>query len=186
MIRHQMQRDVRINTLLRLGQGHTYAPLRPDEVNSPLRAEDQLRTLARMYETLAFVSHPSGSPSGPPFICVVETLHLTLAVRPGLLSLQQILDYDAKLSSLGCRLIFIQVSPQTLWQRCIWERRKNGFITIYSRKYGGTLEEIFEYYVGEQQRMLELFERSRMRKLLIDGDTLPEAMSEKAYKFWVS
>jgi len=186
MIRHQMQQDARVNTLLRLGQRQTYAPLRPDDIGNPLTAEDHWRFLTRIHETLSFLSHPSGPSSSPPLMCIIETLHLTLAVRPGLLSREQTLDFDAKLSGIGCKLIFIRVSPRTLWERCIWQRRKNGFITIYSQKYGDTLEEIFDYYLDEQKRLLAWFERSSMRKLLVDGDTPPEVITEEAYGFWVS
>jgi hypothetical protein len=119
-------------------------------------------------------------------MCLLESLHLTLGVRPGLLSESQLRDFDGKLAAIGCKLILIKVTPQALWQRCIWERRKNGFITKYGRKYGSTLQEIHHYYVDEQQHMLELFEQSSMTKLLIDGDASPEVSAERAYQFWVS
>jgi hypothetical protein len=186
MIRFQMRQNARLNTLVRLGQGHTYHPLAPDDPDSPFAAQDHLAYLERVYQTLSFLAHPGDSSTKPPFMCLIETLHLTLGVRPGLLSETQLHDFDGKLAAIGCKLILIKVTPQALWQRCIWERRKNGFITKYGRKYGSTLQEIHGYYVNEQQRMFELFEHSSMKKLLVNDDASPEVAAERAYRFWVS
>jgi hypothetical protein len=184
LVRRYLQQHTSLNTLLRLGQGHTYSPLDPDNLNSTLTAHDHIQYLERVYETLAFLAQPAGKPAH--LTCVIETLHLTLAVRPGLLSQSEVLDYDHRLAALGCKVILIQVSPQTQWERCIWERRHNGFITRYGAKYGHTLEAIHAYYVREQTQLLNLFAQSSMEKLLLDGESAPEQLADQAYEFWIS
>ncbi|MFN8486173.1 MAG: zinc ribbon domain-containing protein [Caldilineaceae bacterium] len=186
LVHNYMKRTPYINTLLHLGQSHTYAPLDPDNINASFTAEDHVNYLEQIYDTLSFLSQPPGLIPQPKLACIIETLHLTLAVRPGLLSQPQILAYDQRLAALGCKLIFIKVSPESHWERCIWERRNNGFITKYGAKYGRNLEEIHSYYVAEQRRLLELFEYSSMQKLLVDGESSPETLAEIAFDFWVS
>lgn len=184
MVKAHVSAHPSLNTLLCLGQEHTYAPLDPDNINHIATEQTNTAYLARIYDTLSFLSHPSGTPGK--LVCIIETLHLTLAFRPGVLAQSDILAYDSRLAALGCKLIFIKVSSQAHWERCIWERRNNGFITKYGIKYGKTLEEIHQYYVNEQEKMLELFEQSRMNKLLLDGELPLDRILEMAYSFWIS
>ncbi|MEZ4711873.1 MAG: hypothetical protein R3A44_32105 [Caldilineaceae bacterium] len=184
-----MQRHLQLhphqNTLLRLGQGHTYAPLDPDGIESQITADEQLAYLNRIHHLLDFLAHPTGPNSTPPFSCLIETLHLTLSTKPHILSPAQLVEYDRKLAAIGCKLIFIRVTPETLWERCIWQRRHNGFIIVYGQKYGRTLDEIHAHYVAEQAHMLRLFEESTMPKILLDGELSNEELIDTAYDFWI-
>lgn len=184
MVQTYIREQAALRTLLHLSQDHTYGPLDPDNINNLITAEENWAYLERVYGTLSFLSSPTGTPAT--LACIVETLHLTLALRPGLLTRKQILDYDERLAELGCKLVFIHISSQAHWQRCIWERRNNGFITKYGVKYGRDLTEIHNYYMREQDQMLELFEHSQMNKLLLDGELPSETMLETAYRFWSS
>lgn len=189
LLHSQVQPGVRAGTVLHLGQAHTYHPLRPDDADSAIAPADRLALLERVYQTLAFLFHPGPRPadrtSAPPFTCLIETLHLTLAARPDLLSKEQFQSYDLKLAELGCKLVLIHVSGEDLWRRCIWERRHNGFITHYGRRYGDALKDIHRHYLDEQQRMRDLFERSAMPKLLLDGGRSPEEIAERSRRFWL-
>lgn len=184
-----MQRHLQLhphqNTLLRLGQSHTYAPLDPDSIKPQITADEQLAYLNRIHHLLDFLAYPTGPNSTPPFSCLIETLHLTLSTKPHVLPPAQLAEYDRKLATIGCRLIFIQVTPETLWERCIWQRRNNGFITVYSQKYGGTLDEIHAHYVAEQAHMLQLFAQSTMPKFLLNGELSTGELVATAYDFWV-
>ena len=186
LVHHHLQQNPYMDTLLRLGQGHTYAPLDPDNHVPQVSPTEQIEYLDRILNMLSFLVHPYGYSSHPRHSCIIETLHFTLSTKPHELSNEQIAKYDGWLAGLGCKLIFIQVTPETHWERCIWERRHNGFITIYAQKYGRTLEEIHAHYVANQAQMLRLFGQSSMPKLLLDGEQPVDTLVETAYDFWVN
>ena len=185
LLQHHQKLNQRFNTFLRLGQGHTYSPLNPDSVEPQHTAAEQLDYLNHVVDVLSFFSHPLGAGSNPPISCIIETLHLTLANKPNVLSEEQIARYDQKLADIDCKLIFIRVESDLLWERCIWERRHNGFITIYSQKYGDSLEQIHAHYLQEQERMLAHFYQSKMEKILVDGREPIDSLVNKAYDFWI-
>lgn len=186
LVHHHLQQNPHMDTLLRLGQGHTYAPIEPDRTVPKVSLTEQVEYMDRIFDMLSFLVHPYGYGSRPRHSCIIETLHLTLSTKPHQLSNQKIANYDGGLAGIGCKLLFIQVTPETHWERCIWERRHNGFITIYAQKYGHTLEEIHAHYMASQTQMLRLFEQSSMPKLLLDGEQPVETLVEIAYDFWVN
>jgi len=73
-------------------------------------------------------------------------------------------NFDQQISSLGCKLIFLEASKEVIWERTVWSRRDNEFITHYGEKYGSSLEGIHDYFVQEQEAMLSVVKQSNMEK----------------------
>lgn len=70
--------------------------------------------------------------------------------------------------------MFLQVSRETIRSRTIEARRGTGFYK-YIAKFGNTEGELVDYFVSEQERMLELLASSSVTPCaVIDADQLPE------------
>jgi hypothetical protein len=113
---------------------------------------------------------------------LIDTLHLTQASRPGILSWAELSYVDQYLFGRGVRMVFLTASPETLWQRIIVERGTSPeYFTHYQRRFGATSEEIHAYYVREQAEMVRLAGRSRLSMLVLEEGRGTE---EEAYRFW--
>ena len=94
--------------------------------------------------------------------------------------------FDRRFTALGCKLLFLEAAPHTIWQPGIQPRTTEQFILEYSRKFGRTDEEIHGYFVEEQKSLQELFCRSAMPKLQLDLDCPSADKVEPVYQFWVA
>jgi hypothetical protein len=115
---------------------------------------------------------------------LVDTLHLTHCVRPGVVEWTNVEPYDRRLATRGCKLLFLQATPATIWERGIKPRANQQFIQEYARKFGRTEEEIHRHFVREQETLAGLFSRSVMSKLLVQNDAAPDNRLEEAWRFW--
>jgi hypothetical protein len=115
---------------------------------------------------------------------VIDALHLTHCVRPGVVQWGDVEAFDLRLAALGCKLVFLEVKPGTIWERGIVPRMNEQFILEYARKFGQSHKEIYEYFVREQEALRKLFERSSMPKMLLNNEGAPEALIDAAYSFW--
>jgi hypothetical protein len=80
-------------------------------------------------------------------------------------------------------LLFLRVSPATIWERGIGARTGEQFIEVYARKFGKTREEIHQYFVREQETLADLFSRSTMPKLQLQNDGAADVV-DVASRFW--
>jgi hypothetical protein len=117
---------------------------------------------------------------------IIDTLHLTHCVRPGVVQWPDVASVDARLAALGCKLLFLEVSPRTIWERGIKPRMNEQFLLQYARKFGRTHEEIHEYFTQEQETLLTLFAQSTMPKLRWDNGQSKKITLDTAHDFWVS
>lgn len=174
----------KIRSLIHLAQSHTYGPLAVPEDRGMLTGEDNLRHLERVVGAMEWFHACVQEHDKPWCFVVIDTLHLTHCVRPGLVEWSDVEPFDRRLAALGCKLLFLEAEPATIWERGIMPRINDQFILKYARKFGGSPAEIHDYFVKEQETLKKLFERSSMAKLLLRNETAPEIAREAAYSFW--
>jgi thymidylate kinase len=176
----------KIRSLIHLAQAHTYGPLAVAEDNHTLTVNDNACHHDRIVSAIEWLHASVQEHTRPWCFVIVDTLHLTHCVRPGVVRWPDVASIDARLAALGCKLLFLQVSPATIWERGIVTRMKEQFVLNYSKKFGRTHEEIHEYFVKEQETLLKLFAHSVMPKLQWDNDQAKENALDAAYNLWMS
>lgn len=173
----------KIRSLVHLAQSHTYGPLALPEDHGALTADANLKHLERIVGHIEWL-HESVQEHMPPWCFVlIDTLHLTHCVRPGVVQWSDVEPFDQRLAALGCKLLSLQITPPTIWEWGITARADQQFIQQYAQKFGRTHEEIHRYFVREQETLAELFSRSVMPKLLLQNDATGKA-ADQAYRFW--
>jgi hypothetical protein len=174
----------RIRTLVHLAQSHTYGPLAGREDAGTLTVEQNQRHLERIVGMIEWLHASVQEHAKPWCFTVIDTLHLTHCVRPGVTKWQDVSAFDRRLATLGCKLLFLRAAPQTIWEQGIKRRADQQFIREYPKKFGAKLEEIHQYLVREQETLTDLFERSEMPKLLLEKDVAPNDEVATVYRFW--
>jgi hypothetical protein len=174
----------KIRTLVHLAQSHSYGPLAVPEDLGTLTIDANLQHLERVVGTIEWLHAGVKEHERPWCFVLIDTLHLTHCVRPGVVNWNDVEPFDARLASLGCKLLFLQGTPATIWERGIKPRTDQQFIQQYARKFGRTHDEIHKYFVREQQTLVNLFSRSSMSKLLLQNDGAPDNSFEDACRFW--
>lgn len=174
----------KIRTLVHLAQSHTYGPLAAAEDRGALTVADNLRHLERIVSHLEWLHASVQEHSKAWCVVVIDTLHLTHCVRPGVVQWNDVARFDQRLAAIGCKLLSLQLSPTVLWERGIVPRAKEQFIREYARKFGATHEEMHQHFVREQETIGNLFERSSMSKLPLDNEAAPEIVLDQAFRFW--
>jgi hypothetical protein len=178
-------RPRKVRTLFHLAQSHTYGPLAVPENNRTLTVDANLRHLERIVGTLEWLHASVQEHTRPGCFVLIDTLHLTHCVRPGVVQWKDVELFDQRLSAIGCRQLFLQAAPRTIWERGIVPRKNEQFMQVYARKFGRTEEEIHQYFVREQERPAGLFSDSAMPKLLTQNDGAIDRIADEAYRFWV-
>jgi hypothetical protein len=174
----------KIRTLVHLAQSHTYGPLATPEDRGTLTVSENLLHLERIVSHLEWLHASVQEHAKPWCFVVVDTLHMTHCVRPGIVGWNDVAPLDQRLAAIGCKLLFLKASATALWERGILPRQNEQFIREYARKFGATHEEIHRHFVKEQESLVSLFERSCMTKLLLDSEDTPEIILDQAFRFW--
>ncbi len=175
----------KIRSLVHLAQSHTYGPLAIAENGGTLTVAQNLAHLDGIVAHLKWLHSSVQEHDRPWSFAVLDTLHLTHCVRPGVVAWQDVITIDSRLATLGCKLIFLEASPDALWTRGILPRRNEQFILEYARQFGSTLEAIHDYFVREQEMLRNLFDQSAMPKLLLDANPSVDSLVEQSYAFWL-
>jgi hypothetical protein len=173
----------KIRTLVHLAQSHTYGPLARSEDDGTLTVEANLRHLERVVGMIEWLHASVQEHTRPWCFVLVDTLHLTHCVRPGVVKWNDVEAFDRRLAGVGCKLLFLQGTPATISERGITPRADQQFIREYARKFGRTHEEIHSHFVHEQEKLVELFSRSVMRKQLVHSDGPLDKALEEALEF---
>jgi hypothetical protein len=174
----------KIRTLVHLAQSNTYGPLAVPEDKGTLTVDENLRHLERIVGMLEWLHASVQEHTRPWCFALVDTLHLTHCVRPGVVRWNDVEPFDRRLAVLGCKLMFLQAKPATIWKRGITPRVSEQFIQEYAKKFGKTHEEIHSYFVREQETLTDLFSRSVMPKRLLQNDDAGGDGLEEAWRFW--
>ena len=173
----------KIRTLVHLAQSHTYGPLAVPEDNGTLTAEENVAHLERIVSIVEWLHASVQEHTRPWCFVIIDALHLTHCVRPGVVKWSDVETFDHRLAALGCKLLFLKASPSAIWERGIMPRVNEQFMQ-YARKFGESHEAIHRYFVKEQDVLAELFARSAMPKLLLDSEGDPEPTQAEASAFW--
>jgi len=182
--RHVDSSDARrIRSFLHLSQTHTYGPLAPSEDAGTLTLDANLRLLDRIAQTLEWL-HADLKFSDKPCFVLIDSLHLTHCLRPGILTWEDAAPIDQRLAAMGCKLLLLTGKEETIRARTIQARSGSQFLTQYAGKFGQTLEMIRAHFVGEQSEFLRLFGRSALEKRMFENDGSLDTIVEEAYRFW--
>jgi hypothetical protein len=176
----------KIRTLVHLAQSHTYGPLARPENAGTLTVADNQQHLERIVGTIEWLHQcvQEEQHNRPWCFVVLDTLHLTHCVRPGIVQWSDVAAFDRRLAALGFKLLFLQAAPQAIYDRGITPRIDQQFIREYAQKFGRTDHEIHRHFVQEQDVLARLFERSAMRKLRLENELPIASSAEEAYRFW--
>ena len=174
----------KIRTLVHLAQSHTYGPLATPEDAGTLTVDANLRHLERLVGMIEWLHASVQEHTRAWCFVLVDTLHLTHCVRPGVVKWHDVGPFDRRLAAVGCKLLFLRGTPSTIWERGIKPRADQQFIQEYARKFGRTHEEIHSYFVREQEILTDLFSRSSMPKQLLQNDEALDNTMKQALRFW--
>jgi thymidylate kinase len=171
-------------TLVHLCQAHTFGPLASPEDAGTLTVSDNLNHLERIVSIIEWLQRSVQDHLRQSCFVLIDTLHLTHCLRPGVLTWQDVAAFDHRLAHLGCRLVVLQASPEVIWERSIEARTTWSFLRNYMSEFGRTDEELHKYFMYEQEQFAEMLEKSAMPKLLLPNDGVVESIADTAYKFW--
>lgn len=180
----QSSQPRKVRTLVHLAQSHTYGPLAVPEDRGSLTVEANRQHLDRIVATMEWLHASVQEHARPWCFVLIDALHLTHCVRPGVVQWSDVEDYDQRLAALGCKLLFLKVTPATIWARGIKPRAGEQFMQEYARKFGRSEEEIHSYFVHEQETLAGLFTRSAMPKLLVRSDGAVDGVLQGVFRFW--
>jgi thymidylate kinase len=145
-------------------QRETYAPVVPAEDSGTLDASLHAQLLG------VITAHVAREAAEPSRWVVVDTLHPTHFVRTGTLTLASFLEADRQLHALGAVTVMLRVSAACIRARTVIGRRGTGFHR-YAQKFGADDDSLTDYFVAEQERMLNLLqEHSRLPLVVLDGE----------------
>ena len=176
----------KIRSLIHLAQSHTYGPVAVPEDDGTLTPAQDVAHLERIVSMMEWLHASVREHVRPWCFVVIDTLHVTHCVRPGVVNWLDVEEVDRRLAAIDCRLLFVEASPSTIWERGVRARIDDQFIWEYARKFGQTPEQIHSYFVSEQARLLNLVERSKMRHLVLRSESTLESAAETAFQFWTA
>lgn len=173
----------RIRSFLHLAQTHTYGPLAPAEDARTLTVAANLALLDRVAETLEWLCADLRHSDKPCFV-LIDSLHLTHCLRPGVLAWNDVAPIDRRLAALGSRLALLTGRKETIGLRTIRDRQNSQFLS-YAAKFGRTAEEIHGYFVCEQVEFMRLFEKSGLQKRIFENDGGLDTIVSELHEFWL-
>ena len=173
-------------TILFITQAHTYFPIMSDDLPAlPGKKEHRqhLRKIIKMLEWNLEGLQPS---KWYALHGLIDTLHLTHAFRPGVLTWSELTYIDQYLGALGAKMIFLEAQHQTLWDRLIVGRGSDpAYLNHFQRRFGDTPEAVHAYYTKEQVQMRGLLRRSAMESLIVPAEDSSVDNLAQAYQFWL-
>ena len=175
----------RIRSFLHLSQSHTYGPLAPAEDRGSLTVEANLQLLDRVAQTLEWL-HADLRHSDKPCFVLIDSLHLTHCLRPGILAWEDAVPIDRRLAEIGCKLLLLTGREETIRSRTIHARANLQFLTQYATKFGQTLDLIHAHFVREQAEFVSMFAKSALEKRMFENDESLDTIMDAAGSFWTS
>ena len=91
-----------------------------------------------------------------------------------------------RLAALGCKLLLVRGSTSVILQRCIQARADWWLSGDYAARFGRTQEEFHEYFLGEQDKFLEMAERSALESLIVTNDGSIDDVIDRVHEHWYS
>jgi len=174
----------KIRTFVHLSQTYTYGPLAPAEDAGTLTLADNMRLLEHIVGLLEWL-HADLDYSDKESFVLIEGLHLTHCLRPGVLTWKDAVTVDQRLAAAHCKLLLLRGTDETIWSRAIQARAGWEFLE-YARKFGRTDPDLHAHFVAEQKRSDAMFAQSAMSKASIQNDGALQDAVDYAYEFWHS
>jgi hypothetical protein len=174
----------RIRSFLHLAQTHTYGPLAPAEDAGTLNADANLRHLDRIAGMLEWLHHDLRYSDKPCFV-LIDSLHLTHCLRPGVVVWRDVAPIDRRLAMIGCKLVLLTGSGETIRTRTIQARAESQFLTAYAVKFGRTHDELHGYFSREQTEFVRMFGQSKLQKRMLENDASVDTIVAETYEFWL-
>ena len=173
----------KLRTLVHLAQTHTYGPLAAAEDAGTLTARENRAHLERITAMMEWLHAGVQNPLHPSCYVLVDTLHLTHCVRPGIISWSDVEEIDRRLAALDCKVLLLRASTGVVRQRTVDARAETQF-RQYARKFGRTADELHAHFISEQAILTGLFERSAMPRLALSNDGAVDDVLDAADAFW--
>lgn len=188
LIRRHMDLVVpgKVRTFVHLCQAHTMGPLAHAEDTGELAARQNHAHLDRIVSMLEWLHDAVRRDRQPSGFVIVDTLHLTHCLRPGVLTWKDAVAFDRRLASIGCRLLLLRAGAPVVWERCIQDRAGWWLNTPYAARFGSTLEECQAYFLGEQDRFSEMARQSALEMLTLENEGEVDDVLDRAHDFWYS
>jgi thymidylate kinase len=175
-----------IRTVLTLAQTHTYGPLAVREDEGTLTREDCLSHLGVILERLEWLVWSAASATRTKCVVLIDTLHLTHCLRPGVVAWNDVEEVDSRLAAMGARLLLLDAADQTVEERSVIARADTEFIQHYALgRFGRDEAELVRYFQAERDEFRTMFERSSMRKLLLAAESGREELASEAAGCWL-
>jgi len=168
----------RSRSFLRLGQAHTHWPATRGGT------EAARACIARALRTVEGMAAAVLEEREPYFWCLIDTLHLTLAERPGGLSAEEVGECGARLARLGARLVLLTAREETLRRRCIDGREGNPWLSEMLARHGGP-DAMVAALMGERRRMMGAAARQPMPVASFEAEAPAPDLVEAAWGFWI-
>jgi AAA domain len=174
----------RLRTVIGLAQTHTYGPLAPREDNGTLTTAENAAHLERIVSTLEWLAaHARGQSRVKTFV-VVDTLHLTHCLRPGVVQWQHVTTFDARLAALGCKLLLLDATDDTIQSRSVVARADTEFIRGYALgRFGRNQSELVDHFCRERDKFRAMITCSAMLTLTLDAEDAPDELVDAASRF---
>ncbi|HZX68501.1 MAG TPA: hypothetical protein VFE70_06430 [Candidatus Elarobacter sp.] len=174
----------KLRTLVHLAQTHTYGPLAVREDAGTLTVRDNVDHLGQITTFLEWLHASVQHPQHPSGYVLVDTLHLTHCLRPGVVRWTDVEEVDRRLAALGCKLLVLSAGDQVVRERTIHARRETQFLSEYARKFGNTSDELHAHFMREGKVFAELYDRSAMPKLMLSNDGALGDVLDEVDSFW--
>ncbi len=175
----------KIRTFVHLAQSHTHGPLAKAEDVGTLTVYDNQQHIERIVSIIEWLHACVQDQTIPKCFVLIDCLHLTHCVRPGVVTWSDVAEFDRRLAALGCKLLFLRVSSEIVWDRSIMARADWSFIRVYAAKFGKTHEELHRYFQSEQGKITSMFEQSVMPKRVMQNDGRLADVLTEAERFWM-
>jgi hypothetical protein len=175
----------RLRTVVHLTQAHTYGPLAPGEDAGTLSRERCMAHFADIVGVLEWMAASVATESTVKCLVLVDCLHLTACLRPGVVGWEDVAPLDARLAALGCRLLLLDGDDTTVRERAVRARWDSEFIQGYAlRRFGPGEAELVAHFQRERDVFRDLFARSAMAKLQLSAEAAEAATADTAFRFW--
>ncbi|HEY6237472.1 MAG TPA: hypothetical protein VIW69_20400 [Candidatus Elarobacter sp.] len=176
----------KLRTLVHLAQTHTFGPLAAPGDAGTLTVPANRAHLERIAGMMEWLHADVQHPAHPPCFVVIDTLHLTHCLRPGVLEWSDVAEFDDRLAALGCKLLLLRAQSNVVRERSVDARWETSFVRDYAVRFGRTHDELHAYFLREQERFADMFARSAMPKLQLANDGAVEDVLDEAYALWRS
>jgi len=174
----------KLRTIVHLAQTHTFGPLAAPGDAGTLTVADSRAHLERITEMMEWLHAGVQHPAHPPCFVLIDTLHLTHCLRPGVVQWSDVAAFDGRLAALGCKLLVLRAPARVIRERSVDARWATSFVQDYAVKFGRTPDALHAYFLREQEHFADMFACSAMPKLELANDGAGEVVIDEADGLW--